>query len=303
VRFALHSKTVAVAVSVLALGTVGLTALTSGASGAAGLRAEAASGRGYWLAGTDGGVFAFGTAQFYGSLAGRHLAAPISGIVPTADDKGYWLTGRDGAVYPFGDATTSGSMAGRALAAPVIGIAATGGGSGAGAPGPVGPRGLPGPTGPTGATGATGPIGETGPAGPAVTPNYAYVYDATVGQSVATEADVTFSNNGPLRGFTHSTGTAGLTVTTAGTYRIEFALAGVEANQFTIMVNGSALPEMTYGSGAGTQQNDGQAIVSLTAGSVLTLRNHTSAAATTLQSLTGGSQTSVDASLLVEQLG
>ena len=78
-RFALHSKTVAVAASVLALGTVGLTALTSGASGAAELRAEAASGRGYWLAGTDGGVFAFGTAQFYGSLSGKHLSAPISG--------------------------------------------------------------------------------------------------------------------------------------------------------------------------------------------------------------------------------
>lgn len=85
----LHSRALATAISVLALGTVVVTAAGSGASDAATLSAQAANGSGYWLAGSDGGVFAFGTAQFYGSLAGQHLAAPISGIIPTSDDHGY----------------------------------------------------------------------------------------------------------------------------------------------------------------------------------------------------------------------
>jgi hypothetical protein len=41
--------------------------------------ADAAAG-GYWLVGSDGGVFAFGDAQFYGSISDVHLAAPVVGI-------------------------------------------------------------------------------------------------------------------------------------------------------------------------------------------------------------------------------
>ena len=37
-------------------------------------------GTGYWLAAADGGVFAFGSAPFDGSMAGRPLAAPVVGI-------------------------------------------------------------------------------------------------------------------------------------------------------------------------------------------------------------------------------
>ncbi len=33
-------------------------------------------------------VFTFGTAHFYGSMAGSKLNAPITGIVPTADGRG-----------------------------------------------------------------------------------------------------------------------------------------------------------------------------------------------------------------------
>ena len=38
------------------------------------------SNEGYYLVGADGGVFAFGTAQFHGSAANHQLAAPIVGI-------------------------------------------------------------------------------------------------------------------------------------------------------------------------------------------------------------------------------
>jgi hypothetical protein len=69
------------------------------------------------------------------------------------------------------------------------------------------------------------------------------------------------------------------------------------------MVNGAAIPGTTYGSGAGTQQDNGQAIVTLTATDVLSLRNHSSAAAVALQTLAGGTQTNVNASILINQLG
>jgi hypothetical protein len=66
----------------------------------------AAPGRtGYWLVGGDGGVFAFGTAQFYGSAATLPLNQPVVGIVPTADGGGYWLIAADGGVFAYGNAT------------------------------------------------------------------------------------------------------------------------------------------------------------------------------------------------------
>ena len=358
-RIRVHSKAMTVAVSVLALGTVGFTALTSGA-GAAGLRAQAANGSGYWLAGSDGGVFAFGTAHFYGSLAGKHLAAPITGIVPTPDDKGYWLTGRDGAVYAFGDATSMGSMAGQALAAPVIGIAATHPAGGAGGTGPQGPAGTRGATGAAGARGsagadgtpgtnglpgtpgadgtngvgapgadglpgadgtnglpgtpgtdgtnglpgtpgADGTNGTNGSNGVSAAPNFAYIYNLSAGV-VAIEADIPFSDNAAVFGFTHLPGSTLITVTNAGTYRIETSVSSVEPAQVAIFVNGAELAGSTYGSGAGTQQDTGHVIVTLAAGDVLTLRNHSSAAAFTLQTLAGGTQTNVNASILIQQL-
>jgi len=38
------------------------------------------SNQGYWLAAADGGVFSFGAAGFFGSMAGHELNAPIVAI-------------------------------------------------------------------------------------------------------------------------------------------------------------------------------------------------------------------------------
>jgi hypothetical protein len=67
-------------------------------------------------------------------------------------------------------------------------------------------------------------------------------------------------------------------------------------------VNGAPVTNTVYGSGAGTQQDNGFAILTLSAGDRLTLVNHSSAAAVTLQTLAGGTQTNVNASLLIEKL-
>jgi len=84
------------------------------------------AGKGYWLVASDGGVFSFGDAAFYGSMGGKKLNAPVVGIAPTPDGHGYWLVAKDGGVFSFGDAHFFGSMGGTKLAAPVVGIAPVG---------------------------------------------------------------------------------------------------------------------------------------------------------------------------------
>ena len=85
---------------------------------------------GYWLTAADGGVFAYGGAQYHGSMGGLPLAAPVVGMAPTPDGGGYWLVGADGGVFAFGDAGFFGSMGGVHLAAPVVGMAPTADGLG-----------------------------------------------------------------------------------------------------------------------------------------------------------------------------
>jgi hypothetical protein len=81
------------------------------------------SGRGYWVAASDGGVFTFGDARFHGSIGGQTLAAPIVGITATPSGHGYWLVGSDGGVFAFGDADFYGSMVGSS--SPIVAIAST----------------------------------------------------------------------------------------------------------------------------------------------------------------------------------
>ena len=70
---------------------------------------------GYWLDGSDGGIFSFGSAQFYGSTGGLVLQRPVVGIVPTKDHGGYWLDASDGGVFSFGDTQFYGSIPGLGL--------------------------------------------------------------------------------------------------------------------------------------------------------------------------------------------
>src|SRR5439155_1490004 len=83
---------------------------------------------GFRLAASDGGMFDFGDAHFYGSLGGRAIGGPIVGMAPTRSGQGYWMTGANGAVYGFGDAHSYGSVSGDPVA--TIGIAPTPAGDG-----------------------------------------------------------------------------------------------------------------------------------------------------------------------------
>jgi len=89
------------------------------------------SGRGYWVAAADGGVFAFCDARFAGSIAGRGLAAPIVGITAAPTGNGYWLVGADGGVFAFGSAGFHGALGNPgAMISPIVAIAATPSGKG-----------------------------------------------------------------------------------------------------------------------------------------------------------------------------
>ena len=157
--------------------------------------------------------------------------------------------------------------------------------------------------------GPAGPAGDPGPAGPGSAPAYAYVYNV-VGTTVPVEADVTFSAAGVLSdGFTHVSGAAEIAIVNPGVYRVSFTVSAAAANQVALFVNGVEVSGSVYGSAAGAQQNAGQAIVTIASGDVvdgganLTVRNHSTAAALGLATPLGGTQPTVNASVLIEGLG
>jgi N-acetylmuramoyl-L-alanine amidase len=87
-------------------------------------------GKGYWLVASDGGIFTFGDAGFYGSEGGATLHEAIVGMAATPDGKGYWLAAADGGIFTFGDAAFYGSTGALTLNSPVVGMAATPDGKG-----------------------------------------------------------------------------------------------------------------------------------------------------------------------------
>jgi len=84
----------------------------------------------YWLVASDGGIFSFGGAPFYGSTGGIQLNKPIVGMTAGPNSQGYWLVAADGGIFSFGDAGFHGSTGGIQLNAPVVGMAATHDGGG-----------------------------------------------------------------------------------------------------------------------------------------------------------------------------
>jgi hypothetical protein len=176
-----------------------------------------------------------------------------------------------------------------------------------GAPGQQGIQGIQGPPGVNGTNGLNGINGTNGLNGINGTggiSDYAYIYNV-LQQVIAVEASVPFSDNGLITsGITHSPGNPGIFIVNAGIYKITFSVSGTEPNQFALFVNNIPQAGSVYGSGAGTQQNNGQIILNIPAGATLTLVNHTSAAAVTLAADTpiGGTAPAVNASVLILKL-
>jgi len=92
--------------------------------------ARTATARGGWVAASDGSVFAFGDARFYGSMGASHLNRPIVGMATTPTGRGYWLVASDGGIFAFGDARFYGSTGNLELNRPILAMAATPTGNG-----------------------------------------------------------------------------------------------------------------------------------------------------------------------------
>jgi hypothetical protein len=86
--------------------------------------ARTPSGSGLWLAGADGGVFALGDAAFAGSAAGISRR-PVVELLAAPDGRGYLLVADDGGVFAFGSAVFPGSLGGMRLASPIVAGVAT----------------------------------------------------------------------------------------------------------------------------------------------------------------------------------
>ena len=106
-------------------------ATTAAAAPAADVPAAApASGPGYRILSSDGGVYTHGWVSFEGSAAGES-SSPSVGIAHPAgfEANSYWVASADGGVFAFGDAPFLGSAAG-ASAKPIVDIASTATGKG-----------------------------------------------------------------------------------------------------------------------------------------------------------------------------
>ena len=85
---------------------------------------------GYWMVASDGGIFAFGDAPFYGSTGNLKLNSPIVGMARTTTGRGYWMVAADGGIFTFGDAVFYGSAGSLPLKAPIVGMTPTATGRG-----------------------------------------------------------------------------------------------------------------------------------------------------------------------------
>ena len=91
---------------------------------AVGMASTKGSG-GYWIAGSDGGIFSYGNASFYGSAGAIPLNQPIVGMASTPDGHGYWMVAGDGGIFSYGNAGFYGSTGAIRLNKPIVGMTST----------------------------------------------------------------------------------------------------------------------------------------------------------------------------------
>jgi hypothetical protein len=108
-----------------------------------GVASAAGTPCGYWLVGSDGGIFTYGQAEFHGSTGSLDLQRPVVGISTTSagtGTTGYWLVASDGGIFAF-DTGYFGSVPGlglnpagsgfpNSLNAPIVGMVHSNSGNG-----------------------------------------------------------------------------------------------------------------------------------------------------------------------------
>ena len=95
------------------------------------LEINRATANGYWILGSNGGIYSFST-SFFGSAASNLCGGcTAKAMASTPSGNGYWILGSDGGIFTFGDAPFRGSAAGLMPAGTyAVGLAATPNGQG-----------------------------------------------------------------------------------------------------------------------------------------------------------------------------
>ena len=135
---------------------------------------------------------------------------------------------------------------------------------------------------------------------------YGYVYEIVVSgpgapPQVAAGNPLPFSNNGALFNISHVPGSTALIIPQAGVYRVTFSVedSGSIISTFSIASNGIRLAGGTFGAGTGATANQviGDAIVTLNAGSSLSIITNEGV------TFNGVDDDSSSASLVIEKIG
>jgi len=130
--------------------------------------------------------------------------------------------------------------------------------------------------------------------------DYLYIYN-TNQIAVLPGVPVSFNNSGPISAaFTYIPGDSAVLVNTAGVYKITYSVTSAQVNQFAIFVDGLIDLSTVYSVGGQYMQNTGQAIVTLPANVIITLRS-VSVTGLLLPVFLGGRQFNVNASLIMER--
>ncbi|QHW32245.1 collagen-like protein [Paenibacillus rhizovicinus] len=210
-------------------------------------------------------------------------------------------TGPTGSTGSTGPAGLTGLQGNAGLAGPVgvSGLAGMPGIDGAiGEIGPAGPAGLQGANGTTGSTGSTGIAGFSS--------DHAYIYNLG-NQTITPGMSIPFDSNGILfGGISHIDGSTDISISSPGDYFVSFSISGASIDQFALFLDGSLMEGSIYGSDDGNQQNMGHAIITVTTvPALLTVRYHNniSILSVQLQTLAGGTQSNVTASVFLQKLG
>jgi len=229
----------------------------------------------------------------------------VGSVGPTGPVGAAGADGTNGTTGPTGPQGSTG-FAATGPTGPTSARGATGpiGANGTGTVGPTGPIGANGLIGPTGTNGPTGPIGSTG------NNSFAFVYNTTsrvlVGGGGVVGNIVEFDTLGAITpGFNFVNAQQLITVDFTGTYLVEFTVLVPSAAQFSLLLGGSALifPQSVYGSSVpdGVSTIFGQAIITLNANEGVSLLN-TSNGSITLPTNVGGSEVTINASLIIQRL-
>jgi Collagen triple helix repeat (20 copies) len=251
--------------------------------------------------GVAGPAGATGSRGARGATGARGAVGP-NGAVGAAGPAGpQGPAGSKGDTGAKGDAGAAGSAGTQGPAGPKGDTGDTG------AIGPAGPLGPAGAAGPAGPTGPIGPAGLNGAAGAAAVSGFAEFFALMPPDNASTVpagGDINFPQDGPAdtTGDIVRLSASAFDFADAGTYDVAFSVPVDEAGQLELTLNGVPLAYTVSGRATGTSPIAGEALVTASAGDVVTVRSPASAiTALTISELAGGAEPS-SATLTIERL-